>query len=467
MNAQTYVYDGCFACGAYNLGEESGSIISNDNSNIIIFQNLYIGEPSIGKIDSTGTEIWEKSYSSSFHDTSYYISPYETYITIPISFSFLSKYQNNGYYMVGTYSIDTNVEDELNYSQQVYYSSTAHIILSNITSDGSLKWTKGFEQNPNFNLSGMNFNQYSSNLIVYGDGDDNNGICVIDFDTTGSSNWSISIPTIKRISSCLSLADGNFLLNAIDSNKIIVFELDTSGNILNSNSYAFSHILSNTQLLSFKNNHILAAEDVSNSGECYLIFCDSASQVIHANKIELDSLYLNEILEWENNYLNLITTRNDSIFTVNIDTTGSLISIQYSGYLSSFYSPSDGSYGYATWLNEAITNKQGILLLEGEDGNEYHDEYNWDATPISQLDSTGRGCSYNKTINQTLQITPFSIAPTPVTLPSVISQITLWNDSLIYTPQTPSFNESCGGLVNITNPSQENQIVILYPKSCR
>ena len=100
--------------------------------------------------------------------------------------------------MVGTYSIDTNVEDELNYSQQVYYSSTAHIILSNITSDGSLKWTKGFEQNPNFNLSGMNFNQYSSNLIVYGDGDDNNGICVIDFDTTGSSNWSISIPTINE-----------------------------------------------------------------------------------------------------------------------------------------------------------------------------------------------------------------------------------------------------------------------------
>jgi hypothetical protein len=403
-------------------GNSPIDMIGDGNNNIIVFQNQS-GSNVIGKIDSTGSEIWEMALSSN------------NYRCITNGFG-------NGYFMIAKLA-------------------SGDTVLSFISSGGIIKWTKGFSS-PNFILGGLNFNEYSSSLIAYGY--DNNGIRIIKFDTTGSSNWSLSVANQNKISSCISLQDGNFLFNVIDTNKVITFELDTSGNIFNSNSYTFSYTLKRSKLLSFNNKYILVTENDSNI--CYLMFCDTSGQVINSNKFKLNNYNLNEILECKNNFINLITTGNDSIYTINIDTTGSLVSIQNSGYAGSFYNPIGPGYtGGSYTLEKSVSNNQGIVLLI--DYNFYENATGFtiyaNTVIVDQLDRFGINCNNYNTINQSLNINSFSIIPTPLTLSAIASHISLWKDSISCPQQTPSFSKSCGGTVNVINYNKEEQSVIIYP----
>ena len=422
--SQSYVFDGCISpCYSspysFSIAEDLSQDELGDGFIFLIYNYNY--GAYIGKLDSTGTEIWEMGYSSR-------------------AFYNLANGINNSYYVAG--------ED-----------TSGDYILSNLSSGGTVIWTKKIQPFSNwFSFNGIKYNKNSSHLVLYG-GDYTKTI-ITDFDSSGTSNWSLSLPQYS-ITSCVDLDNGSFLFNCINNNNAIVFSVDTSGNILYPHSFSFNHPLNNSKLIRFKDKYFLATQDTT-THEVYLILSNINGQVVNSTKFSYGkSIQINDLILWKSQYLNLFFTRNDTILCLNIDTAGLPFNINYSGYLPHSYDPWYGS-GYSTWIRRLIPDSQGIALLEGQSFSDSHMGWSGDRTFISQLDSLGKAC-INNNISQIYNSTSFSILSNPISLIDTIKQITVWSDSIVNTAVPLTFNKTCGGYATISENAKQTNTCIIFP----
>ncbi len=457
-HAQTKVFEVSagglgMATGGYGY---SGSIGAADDGTGNVDLMGYYGYRYLRKCDSTGNMVWFSTFNDSIQsDTVHNIN--DTITSYQTNYYSVVSNPGNGYAMVG--ETDSTITVKNSAGATIYQGGGRFINLSRISSSGNILWSKIFPTNY-YTHPRIIYNSVSAKYLIY------NNAAIVVLDSIGNIDFTMIFFSNPKYG-CVATPDGNFLVRVKDNFDSFIFKIDTSGNILFSNSYSNGLMpYPEYGTIAEVNGHIVFTSDSN------IVYCDSVGQVLW-------SLASNEhlvgLMSWHNAFLKVFIDKyysspwgngwehHRNFYTNTFDSNANLLSTCFSTSTSSYSYNSNSGYEV---LKEISLNDNHILFSS-------NDTIRIQTLPaqfvsgtfntLTQTDYNGYGCTTTSD-SYTPIFTPSLFTNTPFSPSySVDTTYSSRNYGIVNTFSTPTNAITCQGYVNVENMEKDQTFLSIAP----